>query len=222
MCNNQNVSSVTLQNAVLLQVKEFVNNKQTFSVHDITCNIRSKASSGDLEIPEVEVSGASFRFDIPHNKIKALFNDLWNTGVFDPDFTLDRKFNGTYFEYTPSLVSGNAVIQPGACTSSNTIAATPAVTVQSQSVPTPTVQTPMFTLVRGKVPSSVVKDRVSFYLDNCQSRNFQPTLKQVQSAIKRNVSTGWSYEELENLIENDLGYNVVSDSDRASDSHVAV
>jgi hypothetical protein len=219
MCNNQNVPSMTLQNAVLLQVKEFVQNKQTFSVHDITCNIRSKASSGDLEIPEVEVSGASFKFDIPHTKVKSLFNDLWNTGVFDPDFTLDRKFNGTYFEYTPSLVAaGNAAPQPGACTSSNTSVATPAVTIQSQSVPTPVVQTPLFI----KCPSIVVKDRISLYLEHCRAKNFRPTIKQVQSAIKRNVSSGWSCAEIQDVIENDLGYTVVADPDFVSISQVAV
>ena len=105
MCNNQNVPSVTLQSAVLLQVKEFVKNKQTFSVHDITRNIRSKASSGDLEIPETEVSGTSFKNDIPHAKVKNIFDNLWQTGVFDSEFTLSRLFNGTYFEYTPTLVN---------------------------------------------------------------------------------------------------------------------
>lgn len=216
MCNNQTVPSVTLQSAVLLQVKEFVQNKQAFSVFDITREIRTKASNGDLEIPEAEVNGASFRFDIPHAKVKDLFNDLWNTGVFDPDFTLDRKFNGTYFVYTPSLVSGNtAAPQPGTSTTSTTITATPAVT--SQFAPTLSVQ-PLFT----KVPSSVVKDRVSFYLDNCQDRNFRPTLKQVQSAIKRDVSTGWSCEELKSLIENDLRFNVISDPAYLSASQVEV
>jgi hypothetical protein len=60
MCNQ--VQSVTLQTAVLMTVKEFAQNSQTFSVHDITRTIRSKAAQGDLEIPEVEVAGASFRF----------------------------------------------------------------------------------------------------------------------------------------------------------------
>ena len=218
MCNNQNVPSVTLQSAVLLQVKEFVKNKQTFSVHDITRNIRSKASSGDLEIPEVEVSGASFRFDIPHTKVKSLFNDLWNTGVFDPDFTLDRKFNGTYYEYTPLPVSGNTAPQPGAYTASTTSAAAPAVTVQN--VPTPNVQSSPSPLM--KCSSVVVKDRVSVYLGHCKDRNYWPTLKNVQSAIKRDVSTGWTCDEIRTLIMNDIGYNVVDNPDYASASQVAV
>src|ERR1035441_7849921 len=105
MCNKQQVPSVTLQSAVLMQVKAFAQNNTPFSVHDITRTIRQKTSQGELEIPEVEVQGASFRFDIPHPKVKALFDELWTSGVFDPDFSLSRKFNGMYFEYTPT--SGN-------------------------------------------------------------------------------------------------------------------
>jgi len=197
MCNNQNVPSVSLQSAVLLQVKEFVKNKQTFSVHDITRNIRSKASSGDLEIPEVEVSGASFRFDIPHTKVKSLFNDLWNTGVFDPEFTLNRSFNGTYWEYTPSPVSGNTAPQPGAYTASTTSAAVPAVTVQN--VPTPTV------------PSVNIPNRIKTYLTNCKNRNVRPTIKQIQSAIKRdNDINSVRCEDLRSTIQS-FGFTIIDD-----------
>ena len=83
MCNQ--TQSVTLQTAVLLTVKEFAQANQPFSVHDITRTIRSKAANGDLEIPEVEVAGASFRFDIPHAKVKGLLYDLGSFPVAVPD-----------------------------------------------------------------------------------------------------------------------------------------
>ena len=106
MCNQ--VQSVTLQTAVLMQVKEFAQTNTPFSVHDITRTIRTKAAQGELEIPEVEVQGASFRFDIPHPKVKGIFEEMWKTGVFDPDFTLSRQFNGMYWLYTPAPVNGGA------------------------------------------------------------------------------------------------------------------
>jgi len=206
MCNQANVPSVTLQTAVLMQVKEFAQNSQPFSVHDVTRNLRMKTSQGEIEIPEVEVQGASFRFDIPHVKVKGIFDELWRTGVFDPVLTLNRTFNGTYFEYTPSLVAGAA----------------PSVTVTAPPVtPTQTVSTPSASPTSGPVSDSVVQSRIQTYLDNCQSRNFRPTLKQVQSAIKRDVSTGWSCEKIQDYIEG-LGYSVVADPDYVSASQVAL
>jgi len=194
---------VTLQTAVLLQVKEFANNNQSFSVHDITREVRQKVNNGLLEIPEVEVSGASFRFDIPHAKVKALFDELWRAGTFAPDFALNRQFTGVYFQYTPVPV------------------------VQTTNVPFVPAPTPVLSVAQPQVtpPASVstgvVEDRIQKYLANCSSRNFQPTLKQVQSAIKRDVSTGWSCEKIQDYIEG-LGYSVTVDPEVVSASQVVL
>ena len=204
MCSNQpSKSSVTLQTAVLEQVKEFANQNIVFSVFDITKAIRNKTASGQLEIPEVEVTGRSYRFDISHAKVKSLFIELLNTGVFDPDFGLNSKFNGTYFEYSPYQVSANVPVTPVTPT-------TPAVT-SAPVAPVSTVQTST-PVVKVKATEAEVTARVNKYLDNCAARFCQPTLKQVQSAIKRgNVSTGWTYQELQSLIENTLGFEIVED-----------
>jgi len=198
--SNQSLQSVTLQTAVLMQVKEFAATSRAFSVHDITREVRQKVNQGVLEIPEVEVSGASFRFDIPHTKVKALFDELWHTGVFAPDFALNRNFNGMYFEYTPSPVS----------------------TVQVSSF---TVSQPPVSTTTSTNPSSAVTadvgGRIASYLKNCESRNFRPTLKQVQSAIKRDVSTGLSCEQIQDYIEG-LGYDVTTDPEVLSASQVVL
>ena len=204
MC--QQAQSVTLQTAVLMVVKEFAQNSQTFSVHDITRSIRSKASLGDLEIPEVEVAGASFRFDIPHSKVKALFLEMWNSGVFDPDFTITRNFNqsGGYFDYSPEP-AGGSYAQVSTAPSATTTATTAAPTANSRA---------------SRWTDATVQRRVAAYLENCGARNFRPTLKQVQSAIKRDVSTGWSCEDLQSLITSQLGYTVVDNPANVSKSQV--
>jgi hypothetical protein len=203
MCNQ--VQSVTLQTAVLMTVKEFAQNNQQFSVHDITTAIRNKTAQGELEIPEVEVQGASFRFDIPHPKVKALFDELWRTGVFDPDFTLSRQFNGMYFQYTPASVNS------GASYAGVSVAPQPA-------APAP-VAAPTPAPVSGAIAPDVAS-RVSLYLTNCTTRNFRPTLKQVQSAIKRgDASTGYSCDVLRNFITG-LGYTVVDNPDNVSKAQV--
>lgn len=196
--------TVTLQTAVQLQVKEFAANNKPFSVHDITREVRQKTANGVLEIPEVEVSGASIRFDIPHTKVKALFDEMWRAGVFDPDFSLNRQFvKGMYFEYTPSLVTPFAASAPA-----------PSFSVAQ---PTQTYAAPKVTFPANKS----VEDRILNYLANCEARSFQPTLKQVQSAIKRDVSTGWSCEKIQDYIEG-AGYKVVADPDYVSASQVVL
>ena len=197
--------SVTLQAAILLQVQEFANAGRQFSVHNITQEVRNKANSGVLEIPEVEVSGASFRYDIPHVKVKAVFEDLWASGVFNPSFTLNRRFNGQYFEYTPTTNQG-APVTP----------ATPSYTVSPSTAPTTATATP------ATGADTTVTDRIQLYLNNCAARNFRPTLKQVQSAIKRgDASTGWSCEKLQDYIEG-LGYSVTVDPESVSSSQVVL
>jgi hypothetical protein len=192
------LQTVTLQTAILIQVKELAGNNKTFSVHDITREVRSKVNAGILEIPEVEVHGSSFRFDIPHAKVKSLFDELWRSGVFDPDFSLSRNFNGTYFEYTPTPVAAQASV---------TIAQ-PAIVPPSASVPS-------------AAPATTVTGRIDKYLSNCQARNFRPTLKQVQSAIKRDVSTGMTCEQIQDYVEG-LGYSVTVDPEVLSASQVAL
>lgn len=212
MCT-QTVPSVTLQTAVLMQVQEFAKDNKTFSVHDITTAVRRKTANGELEIPEVEVAGASFRFDIPHVKVKAIFDELWRTGVFDPFLTLARQFNGTYFEYTPTLNASATQTQ-----TSNVTAAPANVSVIAPAT------APAVVPVLNVAPTndSDVKERIRTYLNNCVTRNFRPTLKQVQSGIKRNSSTGWTCAMIGDYIEQELGYTIVSDPDFVSASQVAV
>ena len=204
MCNQ--VQSVTLQTAVLMQVKEFAQNNTPFSVHDITRTIRSKTAQGELEIPEVEISGASFRFDIQHAKVKALFDELWRTGVFDPDFSLSRQFNGMYFQYTPSPVNGGGAVAGVTITPNQPVPLAAPVA----SVPT----------ASGPLPADIAA-RVGTYLVDARNRNFRPNLKQVQSAIKRgDASTGYSCDVLKSYITGTLGYTVVDDPDSLSKAQV--
>lgn len=201
--------SVTLQTAILMQVKSFAQNNQQFSLHDITREVRNKVNNGDLEIPEVEVSGASFRFDIPHVKVKALFEELYRTGVFDPDFTLSRQYTGVYYTYTPVAVQLASV--PQQVSSPASVAATAVSTLSASTVASPDAEKVSVTF------------RIKKYLAGCKNRNFRPTLKQVQSAIKRgNESTGFSCGDLKEIITDDLGYTVVDNPDSVSAAQVAL
>lgn len=210
MNTQTSVPSVTLQTAVLMQVKEFATSNTSFSVHDITVALRQKTQNGELEIPEVEVNGGSFRFNIEHSKVKALFDELWRNGVFDPDFSLTRQFNNMYFEYTPTL---NSTVSP---------------TVSAPAAPVSFASTPVVAATSPATSNKIVSkgdviDRINLYLENCADRSFQPSLKQVQSAIKRgDVSTGWTCESIRDIIVDDLGYTVVDNPDHLSSAQVVV
>jgi len=59
-----------------------------------------------------------------------------------------------------------------------------------------------------------IKQRVREYLRNCTNRNYRPSLKHVQSAIKRgNKSTGVGSDELLNYITTTLNYQVTAGGD---------
>lgn len=210
----QTTQSVTLQTAVLMQVKEFAKQNRSFSVHDVTVAIRNKTRNGELEIPEVEVTGASFRFDIPHSKVKALFDEMRDRGVFNPDFRLDRQFTGMYFVYTPVSLQNTSIpsTSPTPSWQAGFFSQTP--------TPAPVQQT---AAPVAKISVQEVTDRIEGYLQKCAQRNFRPTLKQVQSAIKRgNGSTRYSCEEIKDIIVDSLDYNLANNPENICETQVAV
>lgn len=216
MCNS-NVPSVTLQTAILMQVKEFSDNATTFSVHDITRSLRDKCNSGNLEIPEAEdINGGQYRFSIDHTKVHSLFNEMRKNGVFNTEYTITHNYNGRYFEYSASQNAPNPTSTSSTPSGVGNYAFTPAPV--NVIAPTTNVVTP----VAAPTSDSDVKNRISVYLNNCKTRNFRPTLKQVQSAIKRDTSTGWTCQEIKDYIVYSAGINVIDDPDFISDSQVAI
>ena len=198
MCNPK-IPSVTLQTAILLQVKEFAESGKVFSAHDITRSIRDKCNTGKMEIPEVEdLSGADgYRFNVDHAKVRNLFNEMRDNGVFDAEYTVKRNFNGMYFDYT---ATAHNVATPVSSTASPPTKVTP-----KPFIPAPANIVIPFPFVK----SLEIKRRIVGYLGNCTRRNFRPSLKHIQSAIKRgNHSTGVSSADLLDLIRKDLGYSV--------------
>lgn len=213
MSNQTSVPSVSLQTAVLEQVKYFANTNLTFSAHDVTRSIRTKVAKGELEIPETEVQGASFKNDIRHSTVKGIFEELWRTGVFDPFLTLTRNFNGTYFEYKAILNSSTMFPPPMSPTYSG-----PSASVNN------TAPTSMFpsqmNLVINNNDDDIIKARIQTYLENCSKKNFRPTIKQVQSAIKRSSSSGWYCDQIYEYIQTELKYEIVDNPEFISASQV--
>lgn len=188
MNNNTNVSvpTVTLQTAILLQIKEFAAAGKTFSAHNITEELRNKCNTGKIEIPEIEdLSGNdSYRYNVDHKNVRNLFNEMRDNGVFDADYQITKTFNGSFFVYT-------------------------AISTSSPATSFSTQQPPISVAQKFALSNAEIKRRIEQYLNNCASKNVCPTIKEIQSAIKRgNHSTGILCEDIISLIENELGYTI--------------
>lgn len=175
--------SNTLEEAVKSVVDNFIDNDQAFSIFDITSTLRNDANNGDLEVPECEVTGMPWKYQFEHRDVKGV---LELTGYLN-DGRVTRNFNrsGGFFVYTP--VTGSITALPGVI-SGWSIAPSGNASFSNAS----TTGTPLVKLDRPAVLS-----RMRIYLTNAKRKGFLPTLKQMQSAIKRGKrSTGWSKKEL--------------------------
>ena len=214
MCNqNSNVQSVNLQTAVLMQVQEFVQAGKQFSRFEITLALRDKCNNNLLEIPEVEdtTPGARYRFDIRKDAVDVIFEQLYSNclvnGLPPLNYRFDRVNGYRVFFADPTAaptvpVSAQPAVPPVSVdpTGANQIVAA----VAAATVP----QSPMVSVPSSVLNDSEIRRRVTLYMDRCKTLGVTPTLKQIQSAIKRGKkSTGLSYNEISNVVTS-LGYKV--------------
>jgi hypothetical protein len=196
-----NQSPVTLRTAIAAQVRAFAKANQMFSVFDITKAIRNS----DIELTDVKMVDGTLRYNIPHAEVKTLFLGLWDAGDLD-DVNLSRRFNGTFMEYTPAMVTTDDAAQVAT-------SATPTPSAPASSAQNPAPTTSNITLF--------TEDRVIRYLKNCKAKGIWPTLRQVQSAIKRNDSYPIpTCGELYNYIYNSQEYDVDTHPDCLSRTRV--
>jgi len=178
MCNQSNVPSVNLQTAVLMQVQEFVQSGQAFSRYDITKALRQKCNDGLMEIPDVENVNSSPRFDIRKSAVDAIFEQLYQNCLANGLPPLTYAFNqaGGYREFkvdSQAFANSLATVPP-----SSPVNPTQITSVSNS--PASMVSVSMTAL-----SDAEIKRRVALYLDHCSKIGMVPTVKQIQSAIKR-------------------------------------
>lgn len=203
MCQNPNTPSVNLQTAVLMQVQEFVNSGQAFSRYDITKALRQKCNDGLLDIPEIEDTnpGVTNRYNVRKQAVDDIFEQLFANCLANGLPPLTYSFNqaGGYRVFAADPNAVQAVPQPA------TYVSQPNVPVPVTVPPTVTPITPTTTVT---LSDPEIRRRVGLYMDHCGKIGLAPTLKQIQSAIKRgSKSTGLSYREIANVATS-LGYKV--------------
>jgi hypothetical protein len=185
-----NNKSVSLKSAIFDVVVNFANRGNKFSSHDITRKLRSDVNSGKIEIPEIAtpIGADAFLYDVKHQDVKSSFLELVENDQFR-DYKMSSVFNGLYYEYEFTKFA----------------LPTPVATPAPAATPAPVATSPTNQI---SITSSVIP-RIVFYLSNCKTRGVSPSIKQVQSAIKRgNHSSGVSSSELMICITRNLGYSV--------------
>lgn len=196
MCNS-NVPSVTLATAVLMQVQEFISNNQAFSRYDITKTLREKTNNGLLEIPEIEnTTGGSPRYFVSKQAVDDIFEQLWRNCLVNglPSLKVDFNAAGGYRVFSADSTVAQSVSPQ---------MSPPPTTVTPVSPQMP--NSPVLSFACGTSPSVVsdaeIRRRVTLYMKHCQRCNYTPSLKSIQSAIKRgNKSTGLTKNELANIV----------------------
>lgn len=210
MCN-PNTPSVSLQTAVIMQIQEFAQKQTPFSRYDITTELRRKCNDGELDIPECKRDPNSDFCDVRKTAVDDIFEQLWNNGLCDgiPALVSSYDRNRGY-----RLFSGDTTTQGSAIPAPSMVAPSPVMSPPPTPLNPPTVKLPIPPIAMVPQTTMVtlsdaeIRRRIDLYMTRCQKVGMTPSLKQIQSAIKRgNRSTGLSYREIAN-VAGSLGYKV--------------
>lgn len=185
----------SLSNAVKDQVLEFINSGQSFSKYDITKALRQKCNDNLLEIPEClnPDSTNQFLYLIQKKDVDQIFEQLIANcslnGLPELETDFQRAPNGVPYRVFFVNQSASQVPTGNVYASAPTLGAT-ATKVSASAITNPEI-------IR----------RINLFMTRCTQRGIVPTLKQIQSAIKRKKSTGLSYGEISQVAKS-LGFNV--------------
>jgi hypothetical protein len=185
-----------LATAVLVVIDTFRLNSQDFSAWDVTKELRRLTNDGVIDIseaPQTFYNGAPSR-DISHANVRDLIHELSSHNLIQ-DFRKEFSGGGGFYVYrfqaaaskAPVLASFVATVQ-APVVSSNTVVA----------VATPT-----------RKLSQAVVDRINSYVNRKQAVGLNPTLKQVQSALKGTQNL--TVSQIADVVSN-AGYNLIKAS----------
>lgn len=195
------VPSLSLRDAVLSQIQEFINNQTPFSRYDITTALRNRCNNGELEIPEVATQGSNVKYMIMKNDVDRMFDDIYQNpsayGIPSLRSTFKPGFAYRIFEVDSSVAPSTPATP-----------STPYVSSGYVSTPIGSPPPPTSAQVSPPATDSEIRRRIQTYLTRCAAGGNTPSLKKIQSAIKRgNKSTGLSCNDIRNIATS-LGYTV--------------
>jgi hypothetical protein len=184
----------TLREAVIEAVTSIKSNG-SFTVHQVTVAVRDAVNNGDYSLPGLENpdTSAAFKYAVDNNDVRDVLNVLNSDGTLASLGVTDVDYSGKFRIYKV----GTAV----ASTNSTPASPAPVVAVAAPSNPPTTNRTDAEDDSDVSETDSPVAQHLAAYLTN---RNAPATLKQIQSALKKN---GLSCQDLAALCKG-LGYTV--------------
>lgn len=153
-----------LRQAVASVVDKWLGQNKTFSAHEVTMELRRLSNEGLINIWTIPYRPDGTGQEIIHDEVKADLANLIETG----DIECEKKYNGTYFEYSKKDVGDLDDLVDPSCLAQ---ASVPALKPVNTSKPDYSV-------------GDEKKDVVVGYVTRKLKGGEQPTLKQIQSRMK--------------------------------------
>jgi hypothetical protein len=185
----------TLREAVKASVNSGIDGA-VFSVFDITQMLRNGCNYGNIVIEECQTSYPTFtvdfkknvkyHYDISHSAVRTNFYNLYDCGELDiVAYSMAGPAGGQYRTY----------VKKNSLTSAVTSTSNPASVIPATSFNTAVQATTKV----ASTPSDI-NGRIFTYLLNKKNAGKTVTLKQVQSAIKRDTTTGLTCSQIRDVI----------------------
>lgn len=187
-------TTLTLQEAVIDAVNDLKSNG-SFSAHDVTTAVRESVNAGDYALPGYESTNPAFKYDVQHDAVKDVIQQLVTNGTMATLGMTSINYGGRFRTFVFDATVTAAAPAPSAVSVA----------------PAPAAPTPAPVLVVATTTAddnsdvsesdSPVAQHIAAYL---KQRGASATLKQIQSALKKN---GLTCKDLDALCRG-LGYTV--------------
>jgi hypothetical protein len=178
--------------AVIVAIGDLRQSKpQGFSIYDITSRLRDQVNNGELSFSDraVEDVNGQQTYRVGHEKVKALFHDLYNNGVITG---LDKEYASSTDGFGYAVFVNRPAAQPTTAAQAASVSPSSAFRLPVTSVPVTQPAKPAATVVptpvkatapRQTINNSDVVTKVLNYVNNLRQGEYR-TMKQIQSRLK--------------------------------------
>ena len=157
------IPEYTLSEVVKFVINNWLEAGTSFSAHQVTEEIRRQTNAGEYFVEDADMRPDG-KLEIIHDEVKSVIDSLYQAREIE----CDKKFNGTYFVYSPLNDDLDDLVDPSLL----------GVTQSSQSQSQPPQVKPDYSVDDEK------KDIIVGYVARKLKEGEQPTLKQIQSRMK--------------------------------------
>jgi len=118
------VTAYTLKEAVLDAIST-LKSKGSFSVHDVTVQVRTSVNDGEYTLPGLEAAaGSAFAYEVKNDSVKEVINSLLNDGTLENLGLTNVNYNGPFrtFEFGTTAADTTDTDGDGGITATDVVA----------------------------------------------------------------------------------------------------